>query len=365
MAARVERAGPELVPGAHSAAWPADAELSWVRNSQSLRVCRITFPAKQPKATCILVAGVGVTAAFEWMKPMEPGGPHSKYEGSFVQVLCDAGINVVVIEHQGLGNSDRVRRGVDAYFERFDDLANDLLLLHDEVVEAIPSLPIFWLGISMGGGVIARAAQLRPLAAAGLVMLAPMISLTAVREEYIVPALGVRNRHLYPIMDTVSKWLPTLAVVKPAQNTIHPLTQQEKNLDPNNWQGGVRSRVAVEFVKVTEAFMDPSGPKALEKIHCRNILLMHALADTFTEPAGSVAVYERCKCDGTKALVRFGRDGAKSEFTFDGPPAAKDELLGLDGLKMWHALTQEPGSDRLAAACAEWINAIVATSAAL
>ena len=358
--------GPELVPGPHSAAWPIDADLTWVRNSQGLRLGRIAFPAKQPKATVILVAGVGVTAAFEWMKATEPGGPHSRFEGSVPQILRDAGLNVVVIENQGLGNSDRVRPGVDAFFESFDDLANDLLTIHDDVLKTTPSLPIFWLGISMGGGVIARASQLRPKAAAGIVMLAPMISLTTVREEYIVPALGIRNRHLYPIMDTVSKWLPTLCVVKPAMNTVHPLNQQEKDLDPNNWQGALRTRIATEFVKVTEAFMDgPSGPNALEKIQCRNVLLMHALADTFTEPAGSVAVYERCQCDGTKALVRFGRDGAKSEFTFDGPPAAKDELIALDGLKMWHALTQEPGSDRIAAACASWICAIVATSASL
>lgn len=358
--------GPELVTGPHSAAWPKDADLSWVRNSQGLRLGRITFTARQPRATVILVAGVGVTAAFEWMQPEEPGGPHIKFEGSYPQILRDAGLNVVIIENQGLGNSDRVRPGVDAFFERFDDLASDLLTMHDEVLKTTPLLPIFWLGISMGGGVIARAAQLRPLAAAGVIMLAPMISLTTVREEYIVPALGVRNRHLYPIMNTVSTWLPTLCVVKPAENTVHPLNQQEKNLDPNNWQGALRARVATEFVKVTEAFMDgPSGPKALEKVHCRNILLMHALADTFTEPDGSVAVYDRCKCQGTKALVRFGRDGAKSEFAFDGPPAAKDALLALDGLKMWHALTQEPGCDRIAAACASWICAIVATSATL
>ena len=79
-----------------------------------------------------------------------------------------------------------------------------MLQVHDAVrSEAGAEQPVFWLGGSMGGGVCARAAQLRSPeegGAAGLLLLAPMLSLTTVREEYLVPALGLRNKHLYPVM---------------------------------------------------------------------------------------------------------------------------------------------------------------------
>ena len=41
-----------------------------------------------------------------------------------------------------------------------------------------------------------------------------------VREEYVVPALGIRNRHLYPLMHQISAWLPTLPVTSGSPTTI-------------------------------------------------------------------------------------------------------------------------------------------------
>ena len=61
-------------------------------------------------------------------------------------------------------------------------LASDLLAVTD-AAGASTSEPIFWLAISMGGAVVSRALQLRPDAVAGVVLLAPMISLTKVRES--------------------------------------------------------------------------------------------------------------------------------------------------------------------------------------
>ena len=58
-------------------------------------------------------------------------------------------------------------------------LANDLLAVTD-AVGVSTSKPIFWLAISMGGAVVSRALQMQPDAVAGVVLLAPMISLTKV-----------------------------------------------------------------------------------------------------------------------------------------------------------------------------------------
>ena len=48
------------------------------------------------------------------------------------------------------------------------------------------------------------------------------------REEYIMPALGIRNRHLHPVMHQISEWMPTLPVIKKADNTLHPHLEQER-----------------------------------------------------------------------------------------------------------------------------------------
>ena len=190
--------------------------------------------------------------------------------------------------------------------------------------------------------------------------------------------------------------VPTWPVVKKADNTIHPHVEQECACDPANYTGSVRARVATEFVLVTEALVAAGG---LEAVQCANCLLMHARADTYVEPGGSVAFFERVQCNGAqarrlgaadlpfafaperslalsraparwlsashlpssslKALLLFGADGADSELRTAGPPTAQKELEALSKINMWHALTQEPGAERLAAAAAKWVCACV------
>ena len=104
---------------------------------------------------------------------------------------------------QGHGESEGAR-GLRGFFEAFDDLAIDLLQLHDVVRrETDGSLPIFWLGTSMGGAVACRAVQMRASAPDGLVMLAPMISLAKVQ----------RTRRCWPTKAAPPKKMPHACVV--------------------------------------------------------------------------------------------------------------------------------------------------------
>ena len=135
---------------------------------------------------------------------------------------------------------------------------------------------------------------------------------------------------------------------------VHP--SQERKTDEQNYNGGVRGRVAAEFVLVTEAFMAPrGGARALEGISCANMLLMHAWCDNYVDPAGSVAFYERAQCAGSKALLLFGGNADASELRTAGPSTAHAELEALKDVDMCHLLTQEPGAERLAAAAAKWV----------
>ena len=76
-------------------------------------------------------------------------------------------------------------------------LASDLLAVTD-AVGASTSKPIFWLAISMGGAVASRALQMRPNAVAGIVLLAPMISLTKVCGGSVLRWLIAADLHMCP-----------------------------------------------------------------------------------------------------------------------------------------------------------------------
>jgi alpha-beta hydrolase superfamily lysophospholipase len=133
------------------------------------------------------------------------------YKDSVIDVLQRAGISVLTYDQQSLGDSDSVLPGTRCYFHKFDDLAIDLLAVHTHFASLLPpGTRIFWLGVSLGGGVAVRASQLRlqqptpspPME--GLLLMAPMISLTKVRQEYFFKPLGLRNQHLYGVMHQLS-----------------------------------------------------------------------------------------------------------------------------------------------------------------
>jgi len=154
-------------------------------NPQGIRLTTFRFDAKSPKAAVILVHGVGTGCRYEFLRATHKGGPHTQYKDSLLDVLQRAGITCLTYDQQSHGNSDCLIPDTRCYFDRFDDLAHDLLKIHETFVTTLPpDTPVFWLGLSMGGGVVARASQLRlptapPLQ--GLILLAPMLSLTKVR----------------------------------------------------------------------------------------------------------------------------------------------------------------------------------------
>mmetsp|Transcript_34432 Transcript_34432/g.80623 ORF Transcript_34432/g.80623 Transcript_34432/m.80623 type:complete len:394 (-) Transcript_34432:205-1386(-) len=339
-----------------------------VRSHQGVRLAKWTWRAAEPKAAILLHHGLGASSRFDWLRASERGGVHDSLTDSLIASLIAAGITVVSYDCQSHGESESIRPARRCYFERFDDLAWDLLDAHDALRRTLPDeIPIFWGGGSMGGGVVVRTSMLRDrIDAAGIILLAPMLSLTKVREEYIVPALGIKNGHLRPVLDLFSRWLPTLPVVARPENTLNPHLDAEFKAEPSNYLGAVRVRPAAEFTLFTEALMDPRrGPRALERVSCRDLLCVHALADTFVEPQGTVAAFERAKVRGLRTMLLIGRAGGEAgELRESGgasgtpPPeesAAREQLRALTDLGMWHALTQEPGAEKLGSAVAAWI----------
>ena len=96
---------------------------STVTNAQGLKLSCYTFPAAKPVATIIFHHGYSVGGRFQFLRASQRGGPHDSYNESFIQIMRDHGLTVVVMDMQGMGDSERVRPKVSAYFERFDQCA--------------------------------------------------------------------------------------------------------------------------------------------------------------------------------------------------------------------------------------------------
>jgi alpha-beta hydrolase superfamily lysophospholipase len=346
---------------------PLQLERAIVVNCNGLQLRRFTIRAPNPVGACVLVHGFGVSAHFEFLAPTHPGGPHAAWDNSILQQLVEAGISCYAIDLQSHGESEGTR-GLRAYFEQFDDLVFDALQLHDAVVrETGGALPIFWLGTSMGGAVAARASQLRPNCMAGLAMLAPMISLEKVAEKKLIGP--IRNRHLSGVAPLLSWLLPTLPLINKSESEHAQQLDVEFQADATNYTGAVRVRVAYLFDTLCRLFIRRNVPQSLENVACDALLVIHANADTMTEPSGSCALFERASCK-RKTLVLIGGEGIPGRFRSVAEDGVIHEGLGaaskkasksisalreLDELDMWHSITTEPGSEKVSAAVAQWM----------
>ena len=124
----------------------------------------------------------------------------------------------------------------------------------------------------------------------------------------------------------------------------------------------MRVRVAHHFNTMCNAFTALTGAKTLEHVSCPAMLMIHANADTMTEPRGSVQLFERASCV-RKTLVLIsgpdGQPGATKTFangvSRDGLAQGQTAMAALHGLNMWHSITTEPGCEKVSFAVAEWI----------
>lgn len=353
---------------------PLKLERGKLVNRQGLKLRRFSVRAEKPVGACVLLHGYGQSAHFEFLTPKAPGGLHTCWEDSILKELVDSGISVYAIDLQGHGESEGAR-GLRGFFEHFDDLAHDALQLHDEVASELGGeLPIYWLGTSMGGAVAMRAAQMRPGCMAGLVVLAPMVSLEKVSQKSIFGP--IKNKHLKPVAFALSWLLPTLPLIKKSESVLHQQIDAEFRADVTNYTGSVRIRVGYNFDLLCRAFLERGGPKSLERVSCGSLLTVHANADTLTEPAGSVELYERADCarktlvlisgpDGEPGLFRSSVDGVERDGAqrsthgrtkaSHAAHAAHDALSKLQGLNMWHSITTEPGCELVNQAVARWM----------
>mmetsp|Transcript_65610 Transcript_65610/g.186119 ORF Transcript_65610/g.186119 Transcript_65610/m.186119 type:complete len:332 (-) Transcript_65610:100-1095(-) len=313
---------------------PDDVEFctEFFTNPQGLKLQAYRFGQRRGghKGVVWLNHGYASHTIFEWFLPAKEGEPHDMWSGSILDILVSAGYLVCTLDQQSMGRSEGLH-GLVCYMDKFDDLPEENLAYLNTVLLKDPEvqrLPLFILGISMGGATSVRMAQMQPHLFRGVVLLAPMLSLEEVKKKQVFCC--IRNGHLMPVAGVLSRLLPTVAIAKGQKNTLHPLSQKEADDDPLCYHGDVRNRCARCFQNVTDYFMSGGGLREMRT----PFVTIHSARDTFTDPAGSQRLLNMAEVED-KTYLKVGPG------------------LDLD-LNMWHCLTGEPGYDVVFEKILEW-----------
>lgn len=285
-------------------------------NAQGLRLAAYYWPAVKPKAVIQLLHGNGAYV-MEFLRTQGPGKPLI-YSNSWVERLNNEGISVAGFDQQGAGFSEGLR-GLRSYFESFDDVIADAVqfrrLIPETKVPGFSGLPVFLMGISMGGCVAMNVMRQHAELFKGTVLLAPMVSLEKVSRAGL-------NPYLLPLSRLVSWLLPAAQVAKVHRNPLYPELQQEWDDDPLNFQGNTRARSAAEYLRVTRQMLPCLNEFTFPWI------CFHGEDDTLCDPDGSKQFFEASK--------------------------SKDkELVSMP--KMWHVLIKEPGNEKIITRIVEWV----------
>ena len=265
---------------------------------------------------------------FEYLLPVEDGGLHDRYEGSWIHMLNAAGYSFHGFDLVGHGRSEFIG-GMQCYFEAFDDLAKDAcdfarrVRARQREAPGAAELPVFILGESLGGGIAVRCATMDAALADGLVLTAPMLTLEKLARKGC-------NPYLRPFASMLSRVTPGAPMAAVERNTKFPVRQLEMDRDPENYSGRgklTRVRVAAEYLDFTESLV--RDDHALMRGVRTPFITFHSRNDTFTDPEGS------------ELLVEFA--------------AAEDKsLVYCDS--MWHALMQEDGKEDVARQIIAWLD---------
>jgi alpha-beta hydrolase superfamily lysophospholipase len=221
------------------------------------------------------------------------------------------GCAVYAIDLRGHGKSD----GDRVWVRRFEHFVNDVELLVRRVADQHPGKPLFLLGHSMGGAIVALASLTRKPKVRGLV--------------FSAPALKIGPR-VYPILRHVAqvagRLFPRVRVIKMTGNSISrdPHVVADFQQDPLVFHERLPNRTAAEILKAAHWLSAHLG--SVEQ----PFLVMHGTGDCVTDPEGSRLLYERASSNDK-------------------------EIKLYDGL--YHDLWHEPEGNRVMADLIAWLAA--------
>ena len=253
------------------------------------------LPEGEPVAVVVVVHGV-----------TEHGGRH----GRLAEDLNHRGYAVSAMDLRGHGRSEGDRVMVRA----FDQYLDDVEILLDRVAARWPGKPVFLLGHSMGGAIVALLGILRPPKVRGLILSAPAVLIGG----GVFPVL----RRLATL---VSKVWPTLRLTQMGCGFISrdPAVIESFRNDPLVFHGRFPVRTGAEILRAAKRIQAGANRINLP------LLVMHGTGDVVTDHRGSRLLVARA--------------------------GSSDKTLRLyDGL--YHELFSEPEREQLVSDLLDWLD---------
>jgi alpha-beta hydrolase superfamily lysophospholipase len=235
---------------------------------------------------------------------------HSGRYAALAANLNAAGYAVYTYDQRGHGRSE----GKRCYFGRFEDTTADLDRVVERVQHRIDQLPLFLMGHSVGGTVVAAYAIAHQ----------PQVNGIAISSGALKPGESL-SPALIAISGVISRIMPRMGLAALDASTVSrdPAEVKAYKEDPLNFTGKLPARTGAEllsaFAFVQQDAHDIETP----------ILIWHGTADQLTNPDGSRELYAKVgSADKTLNLY----DGAYHETLndLDRDQVIRDLITWLD-----------------------------------
>jgi acylglycerol lipase len=235
---------------------------------------------------------------------------HSGRYGNLVDYLVPRGFVVHSFDQRGHGRSE----GLRGYVRRFAYYTDDLDIFRRLVFERHHAKPVFILGHSVGGTVVADYVSDHGQGFAGCILSAP----TAMPGSSVTRSSILMARVLSAVLPRMGISFIDAAAISRDSKVVEAYLQ-----DPLVYRGKIRARLGAELINVMERSL-PSRMAAVEV----PVLLIHGSQDRLSNTAGSSLLYATIK--------------------------SKDKTLKYyDGF--YHELLNEPGRAEVLADIGEWL----------
>ncbi|MCX5758614.1 MAG: lysophospholipase, partial [Candidatus Hydrogenedentes bacterium] len=227
-------------------------------------------PDSAPKGVVVLIHGYA---------------DHGARYGWVASHLTHAGVAVSALDLRGHGASP----GERAFIASFDRLVDDVARFVEAVRDAFVGVPLFVMGHSMGGLVVALYAATRKPSVAGVILSSPLLKVSDGVSPFLQRISGI-----------VGALLPRLPVLPldTAAISRDPEAVQAYVADPLVYHGRIVARTGAEMTRAANRIQACMEDVTLP------LLLLHGTADRLCDVNGSRQMHDRAR-SSDKTLKLF------------------------------------------------------------
>ena len=217
------------------------------------------LPAAEPRALLLLAHGLG---------------EHSGRYGNVVNAVVPRGYGVYALDHLGHGRSEGTRKHV----ERFTDFTEPVRTYSRLLADRHPGKPVFLVGHSMGGLIVAVHLLEHQADFRGAVLSAP-----AVAVDRSVSAATVAVGKVLALV------APKVGILGLDINGISrdPAVVRAALADPLNYQGKMTARLGAELLNAIQRLAREAGKIRLP------LLVLQGTDDRLVAPVGAQMLYDK------------------------------------------------------------------------